>query len=304
MKSKRKILVLSSAGQLGKEISSQFESSSELIKVNREDCDFNDLNRICSIIESRSPNIIINCSGYTNVNGAENEKEEAININKNLVKSLIKTSNKINSLLIHFSTDYVFDGLKNTPYKEGDLPNPINYYGLSKYEGEKILVNNCNRYILYRTSWLHSEVGTNFVKTIINLIGKKNSLEVVGDQYGSPTSSRLVAKILKSMLSIDKVSYSKKLENQTYHITTEGVTNWYDITKEIILYLQTKYNYRKEIIVDKIFSSKLDMPAQRPPYSKLSTLKVRQSIDFDIPSWVTDLHETIDLIIKKNNIKF
>mgnify|MGYP006128545491 CR=1 FL=1 len=304
MTSKRKILVLSSAGQLGEEISSQFEGSSELVRINRKDCDFNDLNRICSIVESHSPNIIINCSGFTNVNGAENEKEEAININKNLVKSLVKTSNKINSLLIHFSTDYVFDGLKNTPYAEDDLPKPINYYGLTKYEGEKILINDCNRYILFRTSWLHSEVGTNFVKTIINLIGKKNSLEVVGDQYGSPTSSRLVAKILKSMVSVDKNLCSKKLENQTYHVTTEGVTNWYDITKEIILYLQKKYNYKKEVVVHKVPSRELDMAANRPLYSKLSTLKVRQSIDFDIPSWEIDLHDTIDLIIKKNRIKF
>ena len=304
MTSKCKILILSSTGQLGREISEQFQKISEVININRKDCDFNDFIKISHIIESQEPNVIINCSGYTNVNGAENKKKEAININKNFIKHLAKISNKVNSLLIHFSTDYVFDGLKMTPYVEEDLPNPINFYGFSKYEGEKILTTNCNRYILIRTSWMHSETEGNFVRNIINLLDTKDFLEVVDDQYGSPTSARIIAKILKSMINVNDNLNPIKLENQTYHITTEGIVTWHGIAKEIIFYLKNNYKYKKKIILNNISSGDRTMDVKRPLYSKLSTQKIRQSLAFDIPLWTKDLHDTIDKIIKNNHIKF
>ncbi len=225
---KKTILILGAEGMLG----SEFKTSNyNLIKWNRKDLDITDKGVVENKIIALYPDIIINCTGYTNVDKAEEEQKEAFAVNGKALKTLSNVSNQINALLVHYSTDYVFDGKKEDGYYEDDKPatRPLNVYGESKLIGEQYVQDIAKRYYILRTSWLFGENGNNFIKTVIRLANTKDKITIVNDEYGKPTSATDVA-----MATLDLINTNKGF-NKIYHMVNEGKkVSWYEYAEFIL----------------------------------------------------------------------
>ncbi len=292
-----KILVTGAAGQLGtalREHATRHEGLEFIFTdvIARDDIlplDLTDRKTLSSFIRDHEPAWVINCAAYTQVDRAEENPEEAYLLNADVLKNLLETASIHPFRLIHISTDYVFSGHNYRPYREEDPPDPRTVYGKSKYEGEQIVLGYPQAMIL-RTSWLYSETGSNFVRTILRLTLERDSLEVVYDQVGTPTyAGDLAAAILTIIQSI--VKGTRSLLPGIYHFSNEGVCSWYDFALEIL---------RTEGVattVRPVTSEQFVRPASRPFYSVLAKEKIREAYGLTIPHWKESLHKCL------NNIK-
>lgn len=222
-------------------------------------------------MEKIKPEIVFNCAAYTNVDGAEEEKEKAFLINGLGPRYLALACRQYKAILVHISTDYIFNGQANRPYQVYDRPDPINIYGASKLFGEAAVREIGGRFFIARTSWLFGPDGKNFVDTIFNLVREKEKLKVVNDQQGSPTYSVDLAMALADLAG-NKV-YG------TYHVTNSGTTTWYGLAKKIVdtTGLKTKVNPCE--------TKDFPRPAPRPAYSVMDPFPLRQVIGYDLPAW-------------------
>ncbi|PIS42445.1 MAG: dTDP-4-dehydrorhamnose reductase [Candidatus Kerfeldbacteria bacterium CG08_land_8_20_14_0_20_40_16] len=258
-----KCLILGAKGMLGTELSFIFRDYHPIL-WDRAELDITIENDVEEKIEKLKPQLIINSAAYTNVDGAETNQEVANKVNGEAVGYLARVAKELDAVLIHYSTDYVFDGKNKEGYKENDPTNPINAYGQSKLIGEKALRENCRRYYLIRTSWLYGKIGNNFVETIIRLGKEKNEVRVVNDQFGKPTYAVDLAQRTRELVE-------ERKEYNIYHITNEGVTSWYGFAKEI---------YKQIGLTTKVIpvgTSEFPRPAQRPNYSSLINTKLTPS---------------------------
>ncbi|MFK5856506.1 MAG: dTDP-4-dehydrorhamnose reductase [Bacteroidota bacterium] len=275
------ILITGSNGQLGSEIraiSTQFPDFSFFF-TDIADLDLTNFEQVGKYFEDNNISICVNCAAYTAVDKAEDDQSMAMLVNCDVVENLAKVCNKNMSLLIHISTDYVFDGKHFKPYEEIDSPAPDSYYGLTKLEGEEAVFNNTNRGIVIRTSWLYSAYGNNFVKTMIRLGKERDELGVVVDQIGTPTHA---ADLAMAIMII-----AQKTDNDTireiYHYSNEGVISWYDFA--IAIMKELKINCRVNAIESKDFPAK----ANRPYYSVLNKAKLKHDYQIEIPYWLDSL---------------
>ena len=226
-----KILVTGAAGQLGKEIQviSSLYSDYNIVFVDSKALDITNHNKVKTYIENNQFNVIINCAAYTAVDKAESEPKLANAVNHLAVKNLAKIAKDNNIRLIHVSTDYVFDGSKSTPYTETDVTNPKSVYGQTKLDGELATKEiNASKSIIIRTSWLYSQFGNNFVKTMLRLGKERDTLSVVSDQVGCPTNAADLAKVI-----LDCIPKIKNDKTEVYHFSNNGVCSWYDFAKAI-----------------------------------------------------------------------
>ncbi len=281
------ILVTGSNGQLGKEIQTIREAhanrKNQYFFTDIDELDITDYKRLEQFVKDHSISTLINCAAYTNVDKAEEEQEKAFLINDQAVDNLVNISLKHDIILIHISTDYVFNGESFRPYKETDPVNPESIYGKSKLAGEQKIIEK-RAGIIIRTSWLYSSFGKNFVKTIERLAREKEELKVVFDQVGSPTYARDLA---KSILKIINHSPSSA-QYGIYHFSNEGVCSWYDLAKEIA----DKQQINCEI--HPIESKDFPTPAKRPHYSVLNKTKIKKVFKQTIPHWKESLHQMLD----------
>jgi dTDP-4-dehydrorhamnose reductase len=275
-----KILVTGANGQLGNEIRRLVDSQrkDEFVFTDVEELDICNKEKVEEFVISNKIDLIVNCAAYTAVDRAENEKELAYRINRDALLYLSKAINKRDGVLIHISTDFVFDGSKSTPYKEGDVENPLSVYGRSKFEGEKVALNEAKSVYIVRTSWLYSTFGHNFVKTIIRKAKEKKELKVVFDQVGTPTYAKDLASAI--LLLIKNV---EKNQQQIFHFSNEGVTSWYDFAKMICKIGKIE----GEILP--IETKDYPTPARRPAYSVLNKTKIKEFLGINIPYWVDSL---------------
>ena len=221
-----KILILGANGLLGRALTLEL-AAEEPIAWDKENLDLTDFEELrCKIIDLW-PEIIINASGYTAVDTAENNKEVAELMNGRVVDELARVAKEIGAVMVHFSTDYVFDGEAEGGYDEDAIPSPINLYGRSKALGEKLLLESGARYYLIRSAWLFGDNGENFVKTILRVARDKGELKVVNDQYGKPTYAKDLARATAELLR-------QKPEYGVYHLCNEGVTTWYDLASRVV----------------------------------------------------------------------
>jgi len=283
------VLVAGGSGQLGQslqfiagnypEIAFHFLSSSELNIADKENSK--------KVFSDLKPDYVINAAAYTAVDKAESEPEKAQLINVEGAKNLAETCKDFNATLIHISTDFVFDGNKNTPYTEEDIPNPTGVYGQTKLEGEKAVESILEAYFIVRTSWLYSQFGNNFMKTMIRFGNERDSLNVVADQIGTPTNAVDLAEAIVAI-----IKYAENLKSEIsnlkslygiYHFSNEGQCSWFDFAKKIF-----EIN---EIVIDlhPIPTSSYPTPAMRPKYSVLKKEKIKQNFNVEIKNWENSL---------------
>ena len=220
-----KIMITGGKGQLGSDCVRVFREAHEVISIDLDEADITQLSEVETLVQRFEPDIIINCAAYTQVDNCETEKDLAWQVNVKGTENLAISSKKYGGLLIHISTDYVFDGRKRIPeaYVETDDPFPVSYYGKTKYQSEKIVKQTTNRHVILRTAWMYGINGNNFLKTMLKLALKypKNTIKVVNDQFGSPTWSHRLSLQIARIIDTDG--------HGTYHATSEGYCSWYDL---------------------------------------------------------------------------
>lgn len=285
----KKVLVTGSSGQLGSEIKvlSDGFSNFEFVFANRLQLSLENVEKIADFLDAVQPNYIINCAAYTAVDKAESEPELADLVNHKSVGAIAKWCYSNHAKLIHISTDYVFEGTSALPLHEDDKTNPQNEYGKSKLKGEQATLKENPDTIIIRTSWVYSEFGNNFVKTMMRLMNEKESLNVVNDQIGSPTYAKDLAKAILTIIT------GKKWQGGIYNFSNEGEISWYDFAVAI-----------KEIAglsceVNGIPSSQFPTPAKRPAYSLLDKSKIKATFDVQVPAYEVSLRECLDKLITK-----
>jgi dTDP-4-dehydrorhamnose reductase len=237
--------------------------------------------KLIAVFERLKPDFCVNAAAYTAVDKAENEPEKAALINVTGAKNLAEICKAFNATLIHISTDFVFDGSKQSPYSETDATNPQGVYGQTKLLGERAIENTGGKYYIVRTSWLYSQFGANFMKTMLRLASERDSLNIVNDQIGTPTHAVDLAH------AIAKIILSTKHEYGLYHYSNEGVASWYDFAKKIFEINNVK------IDVNPIPTSQFPTPAKRPAYSVLDKSKIKRVFGVSVRDWQTSLEKTV-----------
>jgi len=281
------VLVTGQNGQLGQSLKSlapQYPQY-QFTFTARDELDLACSQNISSYFEKNKFDLIINCAAYTAVDKAEEQQELADAINHLAVKQLAEISQKNNSVLIHISTDYVFDGTNYRPYIENDPINPQNTYGLTKLKGEQAIQKTACNAIIIRTSWVYSEYGNNFVKTMLRLGADRDQLNVIFDQIGTPTYAvDLATSILTIADSLNNNQSDFQQEKLAlYHFSNEGVCSWYDFAKAIFEHSNTQCE------VFPIETKDYPTPAKRPQYSVLNKAKIKQKYQLNIPYWKDSL---------------
>ena len=294
-----KILLTGKDGQVGFALHKKLVSVGEVIATNRNELNLENSDAIRTFIEKIKPDIIINAAAYTDVDKAETEIELAHKVNTEAPKVLAQKASQLDIPMIHFSTDYVFDGLKNEPYVETDQANPQSIYGETKWKGEEA-VRIHKKHIILRTSWVFSSHGQNFLKKILKLIQEKTSLNIVSDQKGTPTSADVIAdviyKIVKTFLNNPNFR-----DFGTYHVALEDETDWYQyacfITNEAIgLGLKTTMISQD---IQAISSDTYSTVAKRPINARLDTTKIKKTFMLELPHWKVEVATMLKLALIK-----
>ena len=292
-----KILLTGSNGQVGFELNKKLSALCEVIATDREELDLTNLSAIRTFIDQTKPDIIINPAAYTAVDKAESEPEIAHLINVIAPEVLASMAAELDIPLIHFSTDYVFDGLKKEAYVETDSTNPQSVYGKTKCEGEE-KVRTHEKHIILRTSWVFGVHGNNFLKTMLRLIQEKESLNIVGDQWGSPASATMLADVTFKI--VDTILKNKNFKDYgTYHVTNDGETNWHAYAS-LISSQAMKLNLKVKCPPDKIhaiLTSEYPTAAKRPSNSRLNTDKLKKTFMLELPHWESEVKRVLKEII-------
>ncbi len=276
----QKILILGKQGQLGWELQRALAVLGPLAAYDHTTCDLGAENVLTNIINASAPDIIVNAAAFTAVDRAEKEREAAYAINSKAVAVMAKTAADRNALLVHYSTDYVFDGTKNSAYNENDAPNPLSLYGASKREGEIAIIESGCAHLIFRTSWVFATRGVNFAKTMLRLAASQEKLRVVADQWGAPTSAALIADVTAQIL------HSKEpIPSGIYHLAASGETNWHEYAKFVIERAATMGAAIKTTIIEPISTTEYPTPAKRPANSRLDCTKLQSTFNLTLPHW-------------------
>tara|TARA_B100000989_G_C19521372_1_gene464332 strand:- start:983 stop:1855 length:873 start_codon:yes stop_codon:yes gene_type:complete len=289
-----KVIIIGSDSQIGRSLKDKNNKGNDLIYFDKNKLDITNYKQVKNIILETKPEIIINCSAFTNVVQAESEKKICNNVNNLALKNLSIIANYCNSTLIHFSTDYVFGGNSNKKYIENDIKNPLSVYGKSKKEGENQIVNACNSYLILRVSWLFSKYKNNFVNFVIEKLKKNESIYAVSDLYSIPTYTVEICNFIFYLLEHKKLNLKKY--NDTYHFVNSGpVVSWYDFA----IFIKTEYNkinISKSKII-KTTSNDFFKNNIRPKYSALNNKKVINEFNYKIEDWQNSIITLLNKVL-------
>lgn len=272
------ILVTGADGQLGREMRTLGAASRHrYFFTDVADLDITDANTVRRFVENERIDAIVNCAAYTNVDKAEEEVETADRINREAVRNLAEAAKACDATLFHISTDYVFGGVGNTPFREEDPTAPLGMYGKTKLAGEEAIVASGCKHLVFRTAWLYSPCGRNFLKTMLQLTADKPELQVVFDQVGTPTCAADLARVIFDR--IESGDYAGR--EGFYHFSNEGVCSWYDFAHEIAALA----GHTSSCKIRPCHSAEFPSKVQRPNFSVLDKTKIKTTFEIDIPHW-------------------
>lgn len=282
-----KILLTGCNGQVGWELGRALLPLGEVITTNSSQVDLSDLDGLRRAVQQYSADVIVNAAAYTAVDKAETEKDLAFLVNAEAPGVLAEQAKQTGALLIHYSTDYVFDGTKISAYAEDDVPNPANIYGQSKLAGEKAIQATGANYLILRTSWVYAARGHNFLKTILRLAAEREELNIVADQIGAPTWARLIAETTAHILRQSLLErHQGDFNSGLYNLTSTGETSWHGFAQMIVDYARQQENQTlKNRIINPIPTKDYPLPAKRPANSRLSTDRLEQHFGLKMPAW-------------------
>lgn len=299
-----RILLLGANGQVGWELQRSLAPLGELKACDRSTANLENLDKLKSLINDFKPEIIVNAAAHTAVDEAESEPEKAKSINFDATELLAIETKKLNAWLIHYSTDYVYDGTKSGAYTETDKTNPQSVYGVTKLQGEDAIRKSGCKHLIFRTSWVYATRGANFAKTMLRLASERDELKVVADQFGAPTSAELIADT--TALCLCQIVHRKALSETasgTYHLTPTGETSWFDFAK-YVLQESEKRGARLRVSPESlqaIPTSEYPLPAKRPKNSRLSTKKLSDTFGIHLPSWQTHVNRLVTEISQQES---
>ena len=279
-----KIIITGINGQVGHALMREL-TEHELIGLTRQDCDLSNLDQIRQVIDQYQPDLIINPAAYTKVDQAEDESELVFLINRDAPRVMAEKAREYDIPLIHFSTDYVFDGEKKGAYLETDPTNPLGVYGQSKLAGEEAIQEVGGQIYIFRTSWVYSNIGHNFYLTMKRLSAERDELKVVGDQFGVPTSNQFIAEQIKKI-----ISHLNEKKTGVYHLVPDGSCSWFEFAKVIISHTNKEFN------LDNLFSIQTHeflTKTTRPKNSILNNVKIKESFNLNFNEWQGELEKMI-----------
>jgi dTDP-4-dehydrorhamnose reductase len=295
-----KILLTGKNGQLGFELQRALAPLGEVHAVDVEECNLSDESAIRQLVRSVQPDLIVNPAAYTAVDKAESEPQLATAINTEAPRILGEEATSRGTWVIHYSTDYVFDGVKDGAYVESDPTNPQSVYGRTKRDGEAALQRACARNLIFRTSWVVGGHGNNFAKTILRLAAERESLNIVADQHGAPTSAALLADVTAQIVSRAQRDGLENFPFGLYHLVSAGETTWYDYARFVIeqaIASGKTLKVRPENIMP-IATADYPLPARRPANSLLDTRIFRTTFDLQLPDWQGSVQHILQQILK------
>jgi dTDP-4-dehydrorhamnose reductase len=301
-----KIVLIGQNGQVGYELQHFLAPLGDLISFDRKSLDLSSTNDIRRSIRDNRPSIIVNAAAYTAVDKAESDEGAALAINAQAPRVMAEEAKRIGAVLVHYSTDYVFDGLKNSPYDENDSTNPLGVYGKTKLAGEQAIRDIGPAHLIFRTAWVYSTRGRNFLLTMLRLASERKELRVVRDQIGAPTWCREIARataaVLTTILGRGDSLHPFAAAGGTYHMTAGGAASWYEFAQAILdearrttpepAWLAAATQGRNLIAerVVPITTDEYPTPARRPPYSVLSNTLLHRTFGVKLPDWRQELH--------------
>jgi len=294
-----KILLTGKHGQVGFELQRALAPLGEIHAVGYADCDLADAAAVSTLVRSVRPDLIVNPGAYTAVDKAESEPALAHAINTVAPGVLGDEAAKLGAWVVHYSTDYVFDGLKQDAYAEEDLPNPHSAYGRTKRDGEIALQQSGARHLIFRTSWVLGAHGKNFAKTILRLAGERDHLTVVADQYGAPTSAALLADVTAQLIRQRQRAGDNHFPFGLYHLVAGGETTWCEYARFVVSEALAAGKPLKLVpeAIRGIRSSEYPTAAKRPANSRLSTDKLRKTFGFELPDWRNGVRHVLQQIL-------
>lgn len=297
----RRILLTGKNGQVGWELQRTLATFGDVVPCDRTTMDLANPDAIRRTIRDIKPDVIVNAAAYTAVDRAESEPELAMAINGVAPGILAEEAKRLGALLVHYSTDYVFDGTKEGPYTEEDEPSPLNVYGKTKLAGERAIQQVGGRYLILRTSWVYGPRGNNFLLTILRLAKERKELRIVNDQIGAPTWSRMIAEatsvVIGKLVRDEQCAVSV---SAIFHLTARGETSWYGFAQRIIEKVrnQNKETPSKDMpTIIPVSSDEYPLPAQRPANSRLSSVNLVERFGINLPSW----ERCLDLCLEESS---
>ena len=285
-----KLLVTGANGQVGCELRQSLAPLGQVIALDRAACDLARPAEAARILREAAPDIIVNAAAYTAVDRAEQEEELATLINGTAVGEIAQAARQLGAMLIHYSTDYVFDGRKDAPYAEDDVPSPLSAYGRSKLAGERAIAQCGGRYLIVRTSWIYAARGHNFLKTVLRLARERDELRIVEDQIGAPTWARDLAAATAVMTRQARQEIARDdFESGLFHVTGSGATSWFVFAKAVVKQAEQYGLLARKSKIVPIASSEYPVAATRPKNSRLSGARARHRFQIALPEWEQSL---------------
>jgi dTDP-4-dehydrorhamnose reductase len=299
-----KILLFGKNGQLGWELQRSLAPLGHLVALGRSEADFSNADALQATVLRHQPDVIVNAAAYTAVDRAEKEEALARRINTEAVQALAMAAKAGGARLIHYSTDYVFDGTKASPYREEDSPHPLNVYGRTKLGGDQAIQSSGCAFLIFRTSWVFATHGANFIKTMLRLAQERNTLQVVADQVGAPTSAELIADV--TALCLYRLMIDRALAttaNGIYHLAADGSVSWYDYARYLLQQAESMGAALQTTAerIEPIPSERYPLPAQRPHHSILDTGRLRSTFGIHLPPWQTHVDRMLTETLERGH---
>jgi len=312
-----KILVLGAGGQLGRQLCAELAALGEVTAATRDGrpvegvpdaclatADLAAPDAVLDLLDRMRPDIIVNAAAYTAVDGAESDEVAASAINAQAVGGIAGWAGRHGSLVVHYSTDYVFDGNAREPYPEDAPTGPAGAYGRSKLEGERLLASSGAHYLLFRTAWVYAPWGKNFLLTMLRLAAERDELRVVADQVGAPTSVALIAQATRVAIVawLAALPRERQALEGTYHVVASGQTSWHGFAQAIVDAAASAGRLARRPVVVPITTSDFPTPARRPAYSVLDNRKFQHAFGFPLPDWTQGLTEVMNELCETKHI--